>query len=116
MHGIAHLHSISIPALLADPLSCTITGLVSKLSLLTSTAIVKQLHPYSRNIPVRWPYFFLLLPFPIASVASMVILWESRNAAVLSQRPITICLFLLTAACIAGFNFTGPFRSTGAGT
>ena len=99
--GIAHLHSISIPALLADPLSCTITGLVSKLSLLTSTAIVKQLHPYSRNIPVRWPYFFLLLPFPIASVASMVILWESRNAAVISQRPITICLFLLTAACIA---------------
>ena len=99
--GIAHLHSISIPALLADPLSCTITGLVSKLSLLTSTAIVKQLHPCSRNISVRWPYFFLLLPFPIASVASMVILWESRNAAVISQRPITICLFLLTAACIA---------------
>ena len=94
--GIARLHSISIPVLLADPLSCTVTGLVSKLSLLTSTAIVKQLHPYSRNIPIRWPYFFLLLPFPIASVASMVILWESRNAAVLSQRPITICLFIST--------------------
>lgn len=35
------------------------------------------------------------------SVQFFYILWESRNAAVLSQRPITICLFLLTAACIA---------------
>lgn len=99
--GIAYLHAISIPTLLSDPLSCTITSLISKLSLLTSTAIVKSIHPYSKNIPVRWSYFFLLLPFPIASVASMVILWESRNADIFSQRPITICILLLTAACIA---------------